>query len=293
MLYFLIVNFWSKDLIENLLLTDEFIRHQPAVIVVNNSPQEQFEPATLKNLRITLLDAGGNIGFGPGCNLGLRYIYEKNPQAIVWLLNPDTQLLSGAINYLETCFQKFPEVAILGTRIQDSQGKLWFDRGKFNPWLGTLSHQSHHRPQPHKTPKILPSRWVSGCSLALNLSQFDQLPLFDPNYFLYYEDNDLCERAYQLQYTIAVTQAVLVAHSVSLLTNRDLHAKWRHATFSKLHFLQKHGTFLALILNIIHVLGKAAIDFLRGNCSICKGRFAGLLRFLLFQLRQVKWANKL
>lgn len=293
MLYFLIVNFWSKELIENLLLSDEFACHRPAVVVVNNSPEEHFQATTLKQLNVTLLDAEQNLGFGAGCNLGLRHIYRENPDAIVWLLNPDTQLLKGAISYLQVCFQKFPEVAILGTRIQDCYGKLWFDKGNFNPWLGTLSHHGYQLPQEETTPKVLPSRWVSGCSLILNLSQFDQLPLFDPNYFLYYEDNDLCERAYRSNYIIAVTQAVLVAHSVSLLTNRDLYSKWRHATFSKLHFLQKHGTFLALALNISHVLGKAILDFLRGNCLICRGRFAGLQRFLIFQFRQARWIAKL
>ncbi len=293
MLYLLIVNFWSQDLIQNLLLSHEFSCHQPRIIIVNNSPQERFQLSRFSSLNITLLEAGQNLGFGAGCNLGIRHIYRENPHAVIWLLNPDTQLVKGAIDYLKDCFENFPEVAILGTRIQDSQGKLWFDRGKFNPWLGTLSHRGYQLSQTDPKPRVFPSRWVSGCSLVLNLSRFEQLPLFDPNYFLYYEDNDLCERAYRSNHFIAVTQAVLVTHSVSLLTNRDLYTKWRHATFSKLHFLQKHGTPLAVILNIGYIFGKAISAFLKGHSALSRGHFAGLGQFLIFQWHQAKWLIKL
>jgi N-acetylglucosaminyl-diphospho-decaprenol L-rhamnosyltransferase len=279
-LYFLIVNFWSKHLIRQQLSTDEFIRHQPPVFVVNNSSGETVDQDYLLYPNLNILEPGENLGFGAGCNFGLRHIYEFDSEAVVWLLNPDAQLFSGAISYVKKCLYRYSDIAILGTRIQDNHGQPWFDVGRFNPFLGTLPHRGGVVSKRPRTPDIIPSRWVTGCSMILNFAQFSQVPLFDPIYFLYYEDNDLCETYHRQGYKIAVTQDTLVVHYVSSMANQNLGLKWQHATFSKLYFLRKYATFWALGLNLGYLLLKVLIDLCRGDVLIAQGRMEGLRQFI-------------
>lgn len=282
MIYLVIVNYYSSSLIRGLLTSVP--DSQVSVIIVNNSPQDaEIEQLVQDFPKTTLIQANANLGFGAGCNLGIEFVYQTNPQAFVWLLNPDTLLKPFAIQSIQHCFQQYPNLAILGTRIQDSQGNLWFSEGKFNPWLGSLKHQSSLRENSDQNSvKVIPSRWVSGCSLILNLSQFKDCPKFDPHYFLYYEDNDLCERYYQQGYAIAVTEAVLVEHLVSATTEKDQSAKFEHATYSKLYFLKRYGQPLGLWLNIFYMLIKIGLN-LEENRSISQGRWRGLKKFLFSQ----------
>jgi len=282
MLYLLIVNYYSTDLILALLQSiPEADRVNLKIIIVNNSPGDRtLQLLSQSYPNLTLLTAGENLGFGGGCNLGLNWIYECDRQSLVWLINPDTTLADAAIDYIQTCFQEHPHLAILGTQIQDTQGNPWFTQGQFNPWLGSLPHQLPIPSSENPTSKILPSRWVSGCSLILNLARFPSCPQFDRHYFLYYEDNDLCERYFKQGYAIAVTQDILVTHQVSATSDRNLKTKLHHATFSKLYFLQQHGTALALLLNLGYLSLKLIADWMKQNRDQYQGRWQGLQQFL-------------
>ena len=276
MLYLLIVNYHSAELIESLLASVPIT--EVHIIIVDNSPGDRaLSSFSERYPNLTLLSPTENLGFGGGCNLGLNWVWERDRQAMVWLINPDTTLHDGAIACIRQCLQVHPDIAILGTQIVDSQGELWFTQGQFNRWLGSLSDREAIATS---DALVTPCRWVSGCSLILNFPKFDRPPQFDRHYFLYYEDTDLCERYFQQGYAIAVTQAVLVTHQVSATSDRNLPAKFRHATYSKLYFLQCHGTGLALVLNLGYLTLKIIASLLQGKRAVAIGRSQGIQQFL-------------
>ena len=286
MLYFLSVNYHSTELLRHLLRSVAALSFPLPYqfIVVNNSPNDTSVYALQQEFEhITILPATGNLGFGGGCNLGLAYAYQRNPRAWVWLINPDAVLVAGAIAYIHTCFKRRPMLSILGTRIRASERDIWFAQGRFNRWTGSLKHRlpadqtiSHSTEQPVD---VLASRWVSGCSMIFNLQRFDHCPEFDLNFFLDYEDAEICERYHRQGHEIGVTQAVLVNHAVSAITNRNRRAKFRHATFSKLYFLYKHGTWTALGLNIPYML-IWSLKLLLFDRETGIGRFQGWMDFI-------------
>ncbi|NEQ34558.1 MAG: hypothetical protein F6K04_26890, partial [Leptolyngbya sp. SIO4C5] len=124
----------------------------------------------------------------------------------------------------------------------------------------------------------------SGCSLIINLAQFQSCPTFDEHMFLYYEDCEFCER-YRLQgKQIAVTEAVLVTHAVSSTTGQNPGAKLMHATFSKLYFLQKYGTPIGLYLNLAYLLARSFGEQVTGNTGMAIARWQGICQFIRFRL---------
>lgn len=141
-LHFITVNYHCSDLITGLITATAGsgdVEHR--FIVVNNSPADTTVLALAAREGVTLLQAERNLSFGSGCNLGLEYVWRQDPQALAWLINPDAQLLPGAIAEVRTCLRDDLTIAILGTRIQDLQGGLWFEQGRFDPWLGRLRHR--------------------------------------------------------------------------------------------------------------------------------------------------------
>ncbi len=286
MIYLLTVNYYSTELINQLLSSIVIAEQDYQLIVVNNSPEDtSVNQLSQTYFTVTVITAKTNLGFGAGCNLGIQHIYNLNSQALIWLINPDTQIEKTAIQYIKQCFIENPNVAILGTKIKDLEGTIWFSRGRFNPWTGSIKDKAKQEDISNSLVQIFTSRWVSGCSLILNLKQFDHCPQFDPHYFLYYEDADLCERYYKQGYQIAVTQAVLVTHAVSSITSKNLSTQFQHATYSKLYFLWKHGTVFALVLNLLYMLVLCVLLFPK-NLPAAYGRWQGLKQFILWILRK-------
>ena len=279
-LYFLVVNYYSAALVSDLMHS---LEANQGIVIVNNSPTDRFihglANQTYAGGQVTVIDAPENGGFGAGCNIGLRWIYQRSPQALVWLINPDTQLLPQAVATVRRCFNdgfNHGEIAILGTPVLDTAGKLWSGAGKFNRWTGSTS--AHHKAADNLGRPAM-ARWVSGCSMVLNLSVLGHCPQFDEVYFLYYEDSDLCERYYQQGYRIAIAPIPLVVHAVSSITGRYTQPKYMHATFSKLTFLRHHATPLALGLNLIYLFIKSLLLKL-SNPAAARGRWTGLIHFI-------------
>ncbi len=279
MFFFLTVNYHSKDLVECLLNSiAESIISPYQVVVVNNSPDEVAIHA-LAGDRISILESGDNIGFGRACNLGIQHIYNIDPTALIWLINPDATLDLNADVYIKSCLEIDKSIAILGTQVRDATGGLWFAGGVFNKWTGYVNHVNVKEKFPGSNPKSIPTAWVSGCSLILNLVRFTQPPAFDPAYFLYCEDADLCIRHAHQGYEIAITNQVLVTHQVSAIIGKNKRLMFRHYTFSRLLFLRRHATLLGFSAYFLYLLAKVAILLVIDHEN-ARGRWRGLIDFL-------------
>lgn len=295
-LYFLSVNYYSAALLTELIAS---LGPNQGVVIVNNSLDDPDVHA-LAGGHVVVLDAPDNGGFGAGCNLGLQWVYSRSPQSLVWLINPDAQLLPDAVRSVHEAISQRPDTAILGTPVLDTLGEFWSGSGHFNRWTGAITSHAVTDGDPddktdyqnnEKTPTTpVSTRWVSGCSMVLNFAALGHCPQFDDAYFLYYEDCDLCERYFQQGKAIAVTPQPLVVHAVSSITGRDSYAKYVHATFSKLTFLRRHATLLALGLNLAYLLAQSLL-LLRRDRSAALGRWHGIQQFLGMQQRTVSNAS--
>lgn len=291
MIYFITVNYYSTELIRQVIQSIKLnIKSNYKIIIVNNSYLDisinQFKDYS----NVVIFNSEENLGFGKGCNLGINYVYDIDSKALVWLINPDATIHKNAREYIFECLEQDSSIAILGTKIQDANERIWFSSGDFNHWTGNIKHKSDYSENKKIRIGATKSRWVCGCSLIINLTNFDYCPNFDPNYFLYCEDTDLCERYYQKDYHIAITNHVLVTHQVSSIIGRDQNNMYSHYTFSRLYFLQRHSTQLGLLIYIIYILIKIVV-LLPLNQPIALGRWKGFKKFftqLVSTKRQVK-----
>ncbi|MEN9518724.1 MAG: hypothetical protein RLZZ381_1312 [Cyanobacteriota bacterium] len=268
MLYFLVVNYNSSELIRRLVASlGVYSPGEYKIIIINNSPDDR-EVLKLKSEESEVIAAQDNLGFGKACNLGLNWIYRQNNQAIVWLINPDTYFNSALINSdtgkspaneAIAFFTQHPQISILGTIVYNRAGEITAAGGTFTPGTAALTILNS-LPQDLKS-DYFSTDWVSGCSLLLNLANFAQCPSFDPRYFLYYEDLDFCLRYGQQGLQVAVTPLLKVFHDTSAISDRNLLVKYQHITKSYLIHVEKHGslatflfTNLRMCLNTVRLL---------------------------------------
>jgi GT2 family glycosyltransferase len=276
MICFLIVNYYSSDLINRLVKSlpqEQNIVYQ--LIIVNNSP-EDLEIKKLQQNNIHILEAKANLGFGRACNLGLDFIYQQNPQAIVWLINPDAYFEKVDLTTVFNFFTKYPQISILGTTIYTLNGELWFGGGHFNPSLGNI--KSTNLLTDLDDNLSVNCDWVSGCSLIINLKNFSQCPQFAPQYFLYYEDFDFCRRYAAQQHQIAITNEISVIHEPSTITDRNLINKFKHSTYSYLITLNQYCHPLVFYIRLFRLIIHGVI-ILPIKPKITWGKFLGISQY--------------
>ena len=280
MIYWITVNYYSTSLIEQLINSipvQSDIDYR--VIIVNNSPDDS-SIYTFKNESIIILDSPKNIGFGQACNLGLNWVYQQNCQGIVWLINPDAYLPRESLKQVIAFFQNYPEISILGTVVEEPTGKVWFGGGEFNAKIGQIIALNRISETPVVNSAYIPMKWVTGCSLLINLKRFSECPQFDPDYFLYYEDFDFCLRYGKQGHQVVMSSQIRVIHQPSSITNRNQSLKVQQSIYSYLLSLEKHSNFWILgyrllritLVSLVSLLisPKLSQDKLRGVWLYCQ-----------------------
>jgi N-acetylglucosaminyl-diphospho-decaprenol L-rhamnosyltransferase len=255
LIYFITVNYFSSELISRLARSiQQSNRLDYRLVIVNNSIDD-IAIAPLENDYTTVIQANTNLGFGRACNLGLSWIYDRDPLTTVWIINPDAYVENGAIAALNSLLQAHREIAILGTAVYDTSGQLCSYGGKFTPYNGAIWEEKHRRVTPSIAQDIDYSKtdWVSACSMVLNLQHFPVCPYFDPDYFLYYEDFDFCRRYAAQGYEIYCSDRPRVIHQTSSITSRNLDLKIAHEIYGYLLSLEKHTSVAVLGFRLVRI----------------------------------------
>lgn len=253
-IYFLTVNYYSSELLKTLInsinslaITQDIYKQ---LVIVNNSPDD-LEIKKLVDHQIILLEANQNIGFGQACNLGLNWIYARDKQAIVWLINPDAYLLPDSYSKLIKFFTLDSSVSILGTVVNTPDQQVWFAGGIFQPNTGLIDVRTVID---SSVDILIKTPWVTGCSMMINLRKFAECPQFDPDYFLYYEDFDFCQRYKKLGHIVAIAPQISVVHQPSSITSKNPDLKIQYSIYSYLLSLEKHTNRLVLWYRLLRIL---------------------------------------
>lgn len=201
------------------------------VIVVDNHSADDTE-ATLRTLLpgANLLQAGRNLGFGRANNLGLAQV--RTDYAL--LHNPDARLAPGALWALHDAARRYPEAAVLAPVLFDAPGAVGdFFRGPF--------HAPASRPAPLPAGDLC-AEFVTGAAMLLNMRLMREVGFFDPWFFLYSEDDDLCLRVRSAGHPIVVVHDAHIEHHVrrsSPASSRNLLRRYFCMTLSRLYLTRK------------------------------------------------------
>lgn len=251
----------------------------PHVIIVDNASDDDCAGTAEREMpNATVIRNPRNLGFGAANNVALRQANTSH----ALLLNPDCLPTAEFLNGLLDAAHRFPDAAIIAPHLLRRTGDI---------------EVSYRWPNTLWTSKGAAAEgpccvgFVCGAAMLLNLRAMEDIGFFDETFFLYYEDEDLCQRVFASKKQIVLVPQVTVQHlSRSSVRGaspfRSEFIRGYHHVQSKLIFAAKHvGADQArrlkrrtLALALASLLPRLLIPFPRYLARLI-GRICGLFAF--------------
>ena len=179
------------------------------ILVDNGSRDGTVEHVRKRHPGVRVIEAGRNLGFSAGCNLGLRHARGLYPV----LLDNDTRTHSGWLRALVEAADAEPKAGAVCSKlilmgnpsVLNGAGLLLFDDGfgVCRGWLEKDGGQYEQREEVFAGP---------GNGLLLRRAALAEVGLLDRVFFAYYDDADLCWRMRLRGWRVIYEPRALIEH---------------------------------------------------------------------------------
>lgn len=204
---------------------------QVDLVVVDNASTDGTAFALRQQFpEVTVVAMPTNVGFGQAVNEGVRRV----PGRLILILNPDTELAEDTIYRMARRLEADPRVGVLGARQVNDSGVFQLSVGPAPSLAAELGRKAIQmlldRGVGWATKAVdaaLQRRcdvdWVAASCMLLRRETFDAVGGFDPRFFLYFEDIDLCLRIRAQGLRVIYDPTVTIRHQrgESAATNRS------------------------------------------------------------------------
>ncbi len=262
------------------------------ILVDNHSSDRTVELVCREQPWVEVVPQSKNLGFGRGCNVA----FARANTPLVLLLNPDAVLPAGDLRTLVDFFETHPKAGIVGPAICEPDGSLAC-AGRLPTPLEVLGrHFRYFRPyeaipiQPGADP--FSTDWLSGAILLLRRSMLDELGGFDPRFFLYFEETDLCRRAQARGWELWAHGGAVARHIGGASTNANTTLMFQgciasHYFQSRYYYFLKHyGWCRATSAEVVDYLVHGVTALARVLTGRSPGPAGARVRIGMFRLPQ-------
>ena len=223
----IVINTFNSD--EKIFSCLDSINCEFKILIIENSSNKKFKETIEKKYpNVDCELTGFNLGYANGNNLGLSKVKTK----FALILNPDTKIEKDSLDNFLLTAEKYPEFAIIGPAIQEE---------------GILSNEV--------SKKIIEVNNVKGFAMFLNIHQFKEIGFFDDNFFIYFEEIDLCRRLRKLNKKIYLDPAIKIkhmggsSHNKSINFEMELSRNW-HWMWSTFYYHKKYDGYIVSLLKV-------------------------------------------
>ncbi len=222
--------------------------------------------------KVVLIEAGQNLGFTGGNNVGMKAALAAQFEYLM-LLNNDTKVSPDLVNQLVTFMNTDQHIGIAQPKLLlldhpdriDSCGS-WLTR------TGFLLHYGCEEKDQSAYNKIQPMFTVKGAAMIMRRTMLEQVGLLDNDFFAYFEETDLCWRAWLAGWQVYYAPVSTVYHKIGGSTKKigssviNYHS-YKNRLMSMIKNLAWLNGLWMIPLHIVLMLGFSIIYFilLRGR----------------------------
>lgn len=191
--------------------------------LVNNAPEDGTSQMVREKFPwVQVIDSSRNVGFGAGNNLAIRRARGQ----YVMLLNPDLTIFPDEIEKLVKFMDEHPDVALAGPGLfnpdgtrQDScyrQPNIMIPLyrrtvfGRLPQGRRAIHHYLMRDCQPMDKAQEVDVLMAS--AIIMRRSALEEIGLFDESYFMYFEEMDICRRAWEKKWRVVYVPDSKLVH---------------------------------------------------------------------------------
>ncbi len=233
-----IVSFKSGDILHRCIKSID--KKYPIIIVENSQNNGLKDDLEKKYLNVKCILPEKNLGFGAGNNLGIKNSKTK----YVLTLNPDTILYEDTISKLLEQADLIEDFALLGPKV--------------------ISELENKNKTDIKTESV---NYIKGFAIFFNKEKFTNIGFFDENYFLYFEEIDLCKKVIKSKNKIYLVNNALIkheggkSHEDKYDFEMELSRNW-HWMWSSFYYYKKNYNYYYALFKILKKLTSSIIKII-------------------------------
>jgi len=255
------------------------------IIIVDNDEQKSIQNELIKKFpKVKYVPSPKNVGYGAGNNLGVKSATGE----YIFVLNPDTLLINNVLKILSDFLDKKSKYAIIAPLLLDKNKKVYPLQGTevLSPLKAIFSLSVINKIFPNNI--IAKNYWlknwtkkevknvgtVPGTAFLIRKDIFKKVGGFDENFFLYFEEHDICLRILKRGLLIAINPTAKIVHHWGKSTSKstkDINKIFNESRFY--YFKKNFGLISAVLVELSLRTGKTQVILL---VSILLGTF---LRF--------------
>ena len=256
-------------------------------IIVDNSKSDEIRLLVKGVKNIKYIKTKKNLGYGKGNNLGVSE--SKTP--FILILNPDILVESESIKILYNSYFNYENVGILAPSLYDnnnnrrSNGSLSYINKEKISKKNILNNQ--------KAEGNTCYQFVVGCAFLIKKDFFDKIGGFDKDLFMYFEDNDICDK------TIEKNKSIIEIPESKMIHLQGLSADNSFLQNCKLSIIHKISEYIYYKkkTNFFNLYKKILVNFFdylqRFFINIIKFKFNKSFKNLLRILSIILYISKL
>ncbi len=287
----IVVNWNVRDLLRECLrstLEDGGIAPErlELIVVDNDSHDGSVDMVRAEFPQLPLIANPHNKGFGSANNQALPLCHGR----YVLLLNPDTKVLPGALAALVKHMDATPDAAVMGCRLLNADGSLQRWTGGAYPRLANVVNHYFFvdrvlppswRPMPLYLDRDVRTDidvdWVSGAVMILRADRLGG-QLFNPHYFMYGEDMELCHRLKMAGGRVVYTPVASIIHyQGESMKQQEASVMLSSLKGPRQFYLHMRGDKGVLLYDLVTVGGFGLRAVLYGLAALLRGGNAGLM----------------
>lgn len=240
-----------RDCLRSLKENAGDVRYE-TVLVDNKSADGSLEMVRREFPWVKVVDNNENLGFGRGNNLAFAHSDPRSRWTL--LLNPDTVVLDGAIEKLVKFGDSQPKAGAVGGKTLKADLTLerscvWGSPGLWPMVCKSVGLQIIFKNSKLFNPEAM-DWWprnsvrevgvITGCFLMIRRPIYEQTGGFDPRFFMYAEEVDLCWRIKKLGWKLMFTPDAQIIHLVGASAAKAKPNRLYHINLGLLKLYRKH-----------------------------------------------------
>ena len=304
-----IVNYNSWVVLEDCIKSIQNLKTSlkiETIIVDNRSTNDLLDQYQKKYPVINWIQNTGNNGFANACNLGA---YNATAPYI-FFLNPDTRLSDNVLEHFLSIYNK-ENIGLLTCLQTNEKGNYH----KFNllfptptrvfGLLRSLDRKINKNIFKETSKRSYPD-WISGSAIFISKENLQKINYWNEDYWMYYEDVDLCKKGKNHQLKIVVTKEVSLFHmhggasrinpKTKAITKSEV-LKSRHVYINN-HFSQNSKIWLQPLLFVntmfsITLLSILSVPlFFSKKLQVNRFKFSEMGNYYLHVIKNKTWLSQ-